>query len=429
MKKFISFLAIVFAVFFFSAGDLYSQSVTLSGEVRPRYEFRHGYKTLFPDGNSAANFISQRTRLNLFYGSKMFKFGLVLQNVHVWGDVPQLNKSDINGTALHQAWGEVIFSKKLAFKIGRQEISYDDQRIFGSVNWAQQARSHDAAIIKYRPNKTTKIDVGIAYNAEGATLYKTDYTVNNYKTFQYAWYHGKFNKAGLSLLFLNNGMAFNESNNSQVVVYSQTYGGRFTYKSNPLNLNASFYYQGGRNKLDKTLSAGYVSANFSYTLPSAFSFGVGGEYLSGTSSKDQALNHTDHSFKPLYGTNHKFDGWMDYFYVGSYMYSNGLFDVSLPLTQKINKVTLKLIPHYFIAAAKVSQKQMDGTWKDYKGNLGAEIDFSVNYKFSKNVAISGGYSQMMATQTLQVLKGGNYKNSNNWGWVMVTFKPTFFSKR
>lgn len=428
MKKFFNLFVFAFAIFFFSAGNLYSQSVTFSGEIRPRYELRHGYKTIIPDSSAAANFISQRTRLNFFYGSKMFKFGLVLQNVRVWGDVPQLNSSDVNSTAIHQAWGEVIFSKKLALKIGRQEISYDDQRIFGSVNWTQQARSHDAAIIKYRPSKSTRIDVGIAYNAQGETLYKTNYTLNNYKTFQYIWYHEKFNKVGLSLLALNNGMPYQEVNASQVVVYSQTIGGLLTCGNKPLSFNTSFYYQGGRNKFDKTLSARYFSANVSYTAPSKFTVGLGGEYLSGTTSKNQALGETDNSFKPFYGTNHKFDGWMDYFYVGSYMYSNGLFDISLPLIQKADKFTFKLIPHYFLAAAKVSAKQIDGTWKDYKSNLGGEIDFSVNYNFSKDVAISGGYSQMMATQTLQVLKGGNYKNSNNWAWLMFTFKPTFFSK-
>lgn len=428
MKKIFHLFVIVSILFLFWGGNLNAQSLTFSGEIRPRYEFRHGYKTIIPDGNSAANFISQRTRLNLSYGSKMFKFGIALQNVRVWGDVPQLNSSDVYGTAIHQAWGEMIFSKKLAFKIGRQEISYDDQRIFGGVDWTQQARSHDAAIFKYRPNKTTEIDVGIAQNAQSETLYKTDYLVSNYKTFQYIWYHERFSKTGLSLLFLNNGMPYNELNKSQTVVYSQTYGGRFTYKSNPLKFNASFYYQGGRNKLDKTLSAEYAAAGVTYSLPSEFTFGLGGEYLSGTSSKEQALNQTDKSFKPFYGTNHKFDGWMDYFYVGNFMYSNGLFDVSLPLTQKVNKFTFKLIPHYFLAAAKVSALQGNQTWSDYRSTLGTEIDFSANYNFSKDVSVSGGYSQMVPTQTLQVLKGGNYKNSNNWAWLMLTFKPTFFSK-
>jgi len=35
---------------------------------------------------------------------------------------------------------------------------------------------------------------------------------------------------------------------------------------------------------------------------------------------------------------------------------------------------------------------------------------------------------MFATETMQVLKGGNHSNTNNWAWVMITFKPTFFEK-
>ncbi len=429
MKKLSNFFMIAFAVFFFSGEAVYAQSVLLSGEVRPRYEFRHGYKTLISDDAKAANFISQRTRFNAYYGSKFFKFGLVLQDVRVWGDVPQLNKSDVNGLSIHQAWGEVIFSKKFSIKLGRQEISYDDQRIFGSVGWTQQARSHDAAIIKYRPSKSSKIDVGFTYNANGESLFKTDYAVNNYRTFQYVWYHGQYSKVGLSFLILNNGMPYTEVGKAQKVVYSQTLGGRVTYMNKALKFNSSLYYQGGKNKTNHALSAVYFSANVSFTLPKKFTFGIGGEYLSGTSSVDQTLGNKDRSFKPLYGTNHKFNGWMDYFYVGSYMFGNGIVDINLPLIQKINKFTFKLTPHYYLAAAKVAEKQNSGSWKNFSSNLGMEIDFAANYALSKSMAVTCGYSQMLATETLQVLKGGNYQNSNNWGWIMFTFKPVFFSRQ
>jgi hypothetical protein len=120
---------------------------------------------------------------------------------------------------------------------------------------------------------------------------------------------------------------------------------------------------------------------------------------------------------------------MDYFYVGSYNGSNGLIDLYLPLTYTIEKVTFKLVPHYFMAASTVATQTTPGTWKEYSNGLGTEIDFSVAYNVSKELNISGGYSQMLGTETLQVLKGGNYENSNNWGWIMLTFKPTFFSKK
>jgi len=62
--------------------------------------------------------------------------------VGVWGETGTLSKSDINGTAIHEAWGEILFSEKFSIKAGRQEIIYDDHRMFGSVDWAQQGRSH-----------------------------------------------------------------------------------------------------------------------------------------------------------------------------------------------------------------------------------------------------------------------------------------------
>ncbi len=435
--KTIKFTIMILGILAFLPASLFAQDINISAELRPRFEFRNGYKTLIPDGKDAASFISQRTRLNAYYGSTTFKAKLSLQDVRVWGDVPQLNKSDVYGTSVHEAWGEAIFSEKFSIKVGRQEIVYDDHRIFGSVGWAQQARSHDAAIIKYKPAKGHRIDIGLAYNSDGESLYKEDYTVTpNYKTFQYLWYDGKFDKIGLSFLALNNGMAYmheTTTDTTQKTAFSQTIGPRVTYKGDGISFNAAFYYQGGKDKFNNSLSAMYFSANVSYPVSKKFNIGIGGEYLSGTSSEDIALGKTDKSFKPFYGTNHKFNGWMDYFYVGSYMNDNGLIDINLPLVLKVDKFTFKLIPHYFMAAATVAvpEVQTDGTttWKDYSSGLGTEIDFTAIYAMSKSVVISAGYSQMLATETMQVLKGGNYKNTNNWAWVMLTFKPTFFQSK
>ncbi len=326
-----------------------------------------------------------------------------------------------------------MFSNKISVKVGRQEIIYDDHRIFGSVGWAQQARSHDAAIIKYNPSENHRVDIGLAYNANGESLYKTDYTVNSYRTFQYLWYHGNFNNVGVSFLALNNGMAYMDetpTDTTQKVAYSQTIGPRVTYKGESLKINAAFYFQGGKNAANRDQSAMYFSANLDYVVSKKFSIGIGGEYLSGTTSQNQVIaTEKDKSFKPLYGTNHKFNGWMDYFYVGSYMNSNGLIDIYLPFTYKVNKFTFKLIPHYFMAAATVSQEQTDGSWKDFSNGLGTEIDFTGSYTLSKTMIISAGYSQMFATETMQVLKGGDHKNTNNWAWVMFTFKPDFFTSK
>ena len=421
------YFLIITVVLVLLSGSIFAQTVKISAEVRPRFEFRHGYKTLIPDDYKAASFISQRTRLNAFYANKNFRVKLSLQDVRVWGDVSQLNRGDVNGTSIHEAWGEVMFSEKFSIKFGRQEIIYDDHRIFGSVAWAQQARSHDAAIIKIKPTKNHRIDIGLAYNANGETLYKTDYAVNSYKTFQYGWYHGNFGNIGVSFLALNNGRAYMDNadtaNIVEKIAYSQTIGPRITYKGDKIKANIAFYYQGGKNSKNVELSAMYFGGDISFHLIKGFSFGIGTEYLSGTATNDIG-NGKDKSFAPLYGTNHKFNGWMDYFYVGNHGGNVGLTDIYLPLKYKYDKWLFVLIPHYFMSAATVS----DAT-KDYNNGLGTEIDITVKYSLSKAVQFQAGYSQMFATETMQVLKGGNYKNTNNWAWLMITFKPTFFEKK
>jgi hypothetical protein len=34
-------------------------------------------------------------------------------------------------------------TEAFSMKLGRQEVIYDNSRIFGNVDWAQQGRSHD----------------------------------------------------------------------------------------------------------------------------------------------------------------------------------------------------------------------------------------------------------------------------------------------
>ena len=142
---------------------------TLSGELRPRTEFRNGYKTLNPENVDPALATSQRTRLNFNYDSEFYSFYASVQDVRVWGDVSQLNVSDKNGLAIHEAWGLVNF-KGMKLKAGRQEIVYDDHRIFGNVGWAPQARSHDAVVFKF--GKSFKLDIGLAFKASENLYFK-----------------------------------------------------------------------------------------------------------------------------------------------------------------------------------------------------------------------------------------------------------------
>lgn len=397
----------------------FAQEFGIDLQLRPRVEYRHGFKTLIPDATDAATFVSQRSRLNFKYGSEKLNAFISLQNVRVWGDVNTLSNKDINGTAVHEAWASFKLDSEFSFKMGRQEIIYDDSRIFGNVDWAQAGRSHDAFIATYQPNAKNRLDIGLALNEEDETLFQKNYDVNNYKSFQYAWYHTSFENVNLSLLALNTGFAFDD-NGVQEVDYNQTLGGFVSFDKNQLKGDVSVYFQTGKIA-DRSLSAYDLAANLYYQAGPEFTLGVGAELLSGTDmdSTSDKLN----SFNPLFGTNHKFNGWMDYFYVANHINSVGLLDISVPLKYQKEKVTLQLVPHFFSAAANV----VDELGIKQDNYLGTEIDFSFGYKIAENIDFQLGYSHMFATESMQVLKGGNHKNTNNWAWAMFVFKPKLFT--
>ncbi len=421
MKKVIyAVLAVMFTA------TLTAQTFNLSAELRPRYESKNGYKTLQATDVDGSNFVSQRTRLNFGFKNKKLKAYVSMQNVRVWGDVSTLS-SDDNATALHEAWAEVRISDKVSFKLGRQEIVYDDHRIFGSVGWAQQARSHDAFIIKHVFNKTNRLDVGFALNSDNQAGVDHLYSnVTGYKDFQYGWYHGNFDKIGVSFLLLNTGIESIKNaglpEEKQVINHMQTVGPRVTFKTNGLSANTAVYLQTGK-RIDTDVSALYYTGNVAYKINSDFKVGLGYEYLSG---KTQDPTNTDtkiKSFAPLFGTNHKFNGWMDYFYVGNHGNSVGLQDLNATFVYKKGKFSAKLIPHLFSAAADV----YDDTANKMSANLGTEIDLTIGYKVAKDITISAGYSKMFATDTMEQLKGGDKGERNCWSWVMFTIKPKLFS--
>jgi len=392
--------------------------LTISGELRPRAEYRNGYKNLTPNDVDAALFVSQRTRLNTKFISEDYTFFVSLQDVRVWGDVKQLNTSDNNGIAIHEAWGKIKFNPNFAVKLGRQEIIYDDSRMFGNVGWAQQARSHDAVIFKFG-NENYKLDLGFAYNQNGEALFENLYTVEgNYKAMQYAWYHKEWSDFKASFLVLNNGL---QNIDDDEIRYSQTYGTHLKYKAtDALSFNANAYLQSGKDVADNDLSAYLIGLDLGYKASAKLNLGLGFEIQSG--NDNASIGDENNAFTPFYGTNHKFNGFMDYFYVGNHANNVGLVDIYAKISTKLGeKSSLTAFVHNFSAQAEIAQ--------DADKQLGTEIDLVYTHKLNKDVTIGAGYSQMLASEGLEAIKNNFSGNGNNWAWLMVTIKPTLFTSK
>ncbi|MEK6615250.1 MAG: hypothetical protein AABZ32_03935, partial [Bacteroidota bacterium] len=301
---------ILYSLFLCVTHGSYAQ-FTLTGEIRPRTEYRHGYKSLMDTSQSGTVFTEQRSRLGFGYSSDKYKVGITLQDVRVWGSQSQLNKTD-GLTSVHEAWGEYFFTKKLSTQLGRQELNYDDERIFGGVGWTQQARSHDVALLKYA-DSTFTVHIGAAYNQNAETNIGTSYTIlNNYKELHFLWLNKKMGNINASFLAVNNGAQSPVAINS--TRFSSTAGPYLEYKKDKIVASVRGYYQIGVDVSKKDMQAYFAGVDFSYTLMKKLTLGIGGEIISGQSQTDttKAYKDVNHSFNPLYGTAHKFNGYMDY---------------------------------------------------------------------------------------------------------------------
>ncbi len=404
-------------LFLFVSTFSYAQ-LKVNAELRPRFEYRHGYKTLFPENIDPAAFVSQRTRLNTSFKIEKLDFYLSIQDIRVWGDVAQLNNTDNNGFSLHESWAKIGLSDHTFLKVGRQEIIYDDSRFFGNVNWAQQGRSHDVAILKFKKDNF-KLDIGVAFNQDEEALTETTLNTNTYKSFQYLWLHKDWEYFSGSFLFLNNGLQFIDDTNTDnnETRYSQTLGYHLKYNKEKFDLTGNLYYQFGNDILDNKLNAFLLGLEADYQMSNKTKLNLGIELQRGNDN-GTITNGNNNAFTPLYGTNHKFNGFMDYFFVGNHANNIGLLDIHAKVNFKLHeKSNLHFALHNFSAAAEFTNKL-----------LGNELDIVYSHKLQKYVSLKAGYSHLFVSEGIEFLKGNTDGNTNNWGWVMLTVKPTLFHK-
>ncbi|OIV39610.1 alginate export family protein [Flavobacterium johnsoniae] len=415
MKKLKLILILIVGLSF----EIQAQELDVNLQVRPRFEYRNGYKTLLPEGQKGTSQISQRSRLNFNYKQDELTVKLTFQNTRTWGDVSPTATADKNGVAVFEAWAQYNFTEKWSARMGRQVLSYDNQRIMGEMDWAQQGQSHDALTVSYHSGNN-QLDLGGAYNSDAENTFQTPYTVNSYKTLQYAWYHTNLDKLGASLLLLNTGYEYKNTADKLLVDYKQTFGTYLTYKNKKFDANAWIYGQTGKSA-DLQVSAWNAAANLGYSFTESFKAGLGYEFLSGKDSNDGSK--VIKSFNPIFGTNHGFNGYMDYFYVGNHINNVGLQDAFIKLNYNVNKWQFALIPHVFLSAADVVtplNEKMDSY-------LGTEIDATFGYNFKKDITVTGGYSQMFGSKTLEFIKNGDAGHANNWAWLMISVNPRIFS--
>ncbi len=401
-----------------SFSQLFSQ-FTISAQLIPRSEFRSGYRIPKSVDSDPAFFVSQRTRLNLAFRNDKLKLFISPQDIRVWGMERQLAKDPSFG--LHEAWGQLALSENLAIKAGRQEIAYDGHRLLGNVNWAQQARSHDALMFKYE-KEGLKLDLGGAFNQSGENIFTTDYRTDNYKVLTFLHAEKKSDKFSWSGILATD--AYEKNDTVHDLSWRYTLGTLLAYKTGHLSFEGSAYWQGGKTKTNASIAAYLFNVRASYKIGKT-TLAAGLDFVSGDDPNDKDFQ----AFNTLYATNHKFYGWMDYFLnIPADTGGGGLQDYYFNANFNVgNESSLKFFYHQFLLANDVADLSNPGEMLD--SNLGGEIDAVFGYKIASYATFNVGLSFYFSNATTEQIKGGSMDKTSSWGWMMLALKPELFSTR
>lgn len=322
---------------------------------------------------------------------------------------------------LHQAYVTVGNHKEfpVSVKVGRQELSYGDERLVGAFAWNNIGRVFDAAKVRWQHE-------WFAAEAFGSKLVlPNDNNPNVWN--DYASFCGlhlttkKLPKNTTELYFFarNEDIGTATADTGAVLPFQlaapaardiYTVGGRL--KSNPGDFGAFDYtvegaYQFGNWRQaaggpELSHSAYAFMANLGYTFgDSAMTPRLALEYCYG-SGDDDPTDGTHGTFDNLFPTNHKFYGYMDFF-----SWQN-IHDVRLAYTMKPHpRLSVAIEAHSFWVAdtgdnlynaggvarggAVATPGNGYGINSGYDSHVGYELDVVAGYTLTKFASLEGGY--------------------------------------
>ncbi len=394
-----------------------------------RGELRKGGLSNEEGADDQATFVIARTLLGIGYQRPGLIAHATAQHSGVWGS------NETNSFNIYEAWVDLNTKNGFFAKVGRQSLSYDDQRIFGSDDWAMTAMSHDALKLGYEGHGH-KLHVIGAFNQnianiDGGGTYFTG-GLQPYKAMETVWYHYDVKKIplGISLLFTNIGMQSDKERKDTCTYQQQLFGTYIDYHTKKLTAEAAFYYQTGKEEHGIPIDAWMASGKVTYKHNDDLTLYGGYDYLSGDKNfavpaKGQ-MGMPQHKkvkgFSSIYGSHHKFYGAMDFFYLSNYYggFTPGLQNIYLGTKYSpVKKLSIDLSYHYLLTATQLNN--------DVNKSLGHEVEAAVTYQLMKDASLSAGYSFMRGTDTMVALKRTNNNRQLQWAWIMLSVSPKLLS--
>lgn len=350
----------------FGAAGVSGQTVTFSGQVRPRTEVR----TSEPRSDGMT---TMRTRLDARAPiSPSVSVFLQAQDVRLWGEEISTTSNQIR-IEMHQAFIDLQTSGAMngAMRIGRQEASYGEERLIGAADWLQQGRAFDG--IRARITRSKLVVDGFIHqigDVADVTKSSNDRFIGTYATYAAS------KLVGIDAYLLHN-RSHGLSSSRQT-----TAGLRVAGAAGVIGYRVEGAVQRGL-RTDATADAYMLTARATVNgAGNRAQLTLWYDYLSGDRDPGDATNG---AFETLYGTNHKYYGIADLFTnIPLHTGGRGLRDAAIKTSYNASDaLSFNLDVHDFRAAAGNGLAS---------ASFGNEIDAVAVYKYSPRLSLNGGGS-------------------------------------
>ena len=404
--------------------------VKVKGQIRPRFES-------VDDGNSAtanAKAYTARTKLNVtgnLFGVDGLAASVGIISVNNFGS-HEYNWKGTNYTDGTKPYAKVIdpqtamisnaeinyVTGKTVVHAGRGQVNLDNQRFIGTVGWRQLERSYDSVFVANNSVKNLSVLAAWVYGLAGVgssttldaktALIHVAYKVSN-----------ALNITAYDYMVSANGRAVGLTNSGGVG--ADTYGVALTGKINmgaKLSYRAEYAMQkdatlkmqelpNNGNAANYKADANYMNLDVGANI-SGILAGVNYEFLSGSTGTDGKTN-----FIPLLGTNHKFNGWADKFFVGNLGPQGGLKDMNARIGYKAKGFGKFLAIYHQFTADKVMAA---GTTTS--DDLGTELDMV----YANKIPGVNGLSGLIKYASYSKGKVNGYTSDVKKAWLGLDYK-------
>lgn len=367
------------------------------------------------------------------------------------GDKRNPNPESDGPMDLHQAFVTLGRPKEfpLSLKVGRQEMSYGDERLIGPSDWSNVPRVFDTARLRYeQPGLWADL-------FSGRVVIPRDNHFNMPN--DYDWFSGLYvgtqviPKQTTEFYLLSRNVSDKSPN---VLISSPTpaiwkgasardiYTAGVRVKSAPgqfgnWDYSGELMGQAGHfndplvgRSLEHQAFAFYVNGGYTWTkTPGVPRLALEYNYASGDSDPHDGKHET---FEQLFPTNHKYYGWMNFFSL------QNIQDLRLMTSLKPHsRVTLQLEGHAFwLANTHDNLYTVNGMRRGgvspttgtgyginpgYSSYVGSELDFVAAYAIAPYAKIEAGYGHFFRGDYIRQSLSAVGSQDANWAYVMTTW--------